>query len=71
VADPRGEFLSAQAASEVWKLYGKKGLNVAEQPAVDTPIGEEIGYHCKTGKHGITPYDWEQYYNFADKIFKD
>lgn len=71
VADPRGEFLSAQAASEVWKLYGKKGLNVEEQPAVDTPIGEEIGYHCKTGKHGITPYDWEQYYNFADKIFKD
>jgi hypothetical protein len=48
-----------------------KGLNVEEQPDVDTPIGEEIGYHCKTGKHGITPYDWEQYYNFADKIFKN
>lgn len=70
VADPKGEFLSAQAASKVWNLYGKKGLNAATRPDFDTPIGEEIGYHCKTGKHGITSYDWEQYYNFADKIFK-
>ena len=70
VADPKGEFLSAQAASKVWNLYGKKGLNTTERPPVDTPIGEEISYHCKTGKHCITTYDWEQYYNFADKIFK-
>ena len=70
VADPKGEFLSAQAASKVWNLYGKKGLNAESRPDFDTPIGEEIGYHCKTGKHGITSYDWEQYYNFADKIFK-
>jgi hypothetical protein len=69
VADPKGEFLSAQAASKVWNLYGKKGLNTTVRPPLDTHIGEEIGYHCKTGKHGITTCDWEQYYNFADKIF--
>ena len=70
VADPKGEFLAAQAASKVWTLYGKSGLNVQERPPVDTPVGAEIGYHCKTGKHSITTCDWENYYNFADKIFK-
>ena len=70
VADPKGEFLAAQAASQVWKLYGKTGLGVSEPPADNTPVGQEIGYHRRTGKHAITAYDWEQYYNFADKIFR-
>lgn len=69
VADPKGEFLSAYHASEVWKLYGLPGLDVSEPPLVDTTIGGMVRYHVKTGNHSITAYDWQQYYDFADKVF--
>lgn len=69
-ADPKGEFLSAVHAAPVYQLFGKMGVGVAEQPAVNQPVGETIGYHIRNGKHDITLYDWQQYLNFADKHFK-
>ena len=69
-ADPRGEFLSAQAATSVYELYKKKGIETKEMPAVNTPIHESVGYHLRAGKHDVTDYDWEQYILFADKYFK-
>ena len=67
-ADPEGEFISARLAGKVWQFYGKNALP-EKQPAPDTPVGETLRYHVKTGKHSITPYDWQQYYNFADQLF--
>ena len=67
--DPRGCFLSAKHASKVWNLYGLKGLEEDDMPAVDTPIGNMVRYHVKTGKHSLTTYDWEQYFKFADELF--
>ena len=69
-ADPRGEFLSAKYASAVYELLGLEGLPVKEMPAVNQPVMGTIGYHIRTGKHGLTTYDWEQYIRFADKHFK-
>lgn len=69
VADPRGEFLATRAASGIWDLYGMKGVEEQLLPSVDTPIGNMVRYHIKNGPHSITPYDWEQYYNFADQVF--
>jgi len=69
-ADPRGEFLAAKAAEPVYDLFAKTGLDDAEQPAPQTPVGGFIGYHLRNGKHDITDYDWEQYLNFADRHFK-
>ena len=69
-ADPHGTFLATAHASKVWNLYGLKGLETMEMPPVDTPIGNYVRYHVKTGPHSITPYDWEQFYNFADTLFK-
>ncbi len=66
-ADPKGEFLSAQAAGPVYALFGKSGVGVKEMPPVDKPVGGTVAYHVRTGKHDITAYDWEQYLNFADK----
>lgn len=69
-ADPKGEFLGAKEAEPVWTLFGKKGLVVNEMPAVNKPVGNTIAYHIRTGPHDITPYDWEQYLNFADKLLR-
>ncbi len=67
-ADPEGEFMSARLAGKIWQLYGKTSLP-EKQPPVNTPVGKTLRYHVKTGKHSITPYDWQQYYNFADYLF--
>ena len=42
-ADPRGEFLAAKSAGPVYALLGKKGLGVADMPAVNQPVlGDHI-----------------------------
>lgn len=64
-ADPKGEFLSGKFASPVYALFGKQGVVATEHPAIDTPVGDSIGYHVRTGKHDVTDYDWTQYLNFA------
>lgn len=66
-SDPKGEFLSAWHAGEVYTLFGKKGLGTDEMPPVEHPVGNTVRYHIRTGKHDITSYDWEQYIRFAEK----
>jgi hypothetical protein len=66
-ADPKGEFLGAKNAEPVYALFGKKGLGVTEVPPVNQPVGETIRYHIRTGGHGMTLYDWQQYITFADQ----
>lgn len=66
-ADPKGEFLSASYASAVYKLLNKEGLPVKEMPQVNEPVMGTIGYHIRSGKHDLTPYDWQQYILFANK----
>ena len=68
-ADPRGEFLSAYHAHEVYQLLGTAGLPTDTMPAVNQPVMGTIGYHVRTGGHDVTPYDWEQFMNFADQHF--
>lgn len=60
-ADPKGEFLSALAAGEVYSLYGKNGLGVTEMPGLNQPVGETVRYHIRTGGHDMLLYDWQQY----------
>lgn len=70
-ADPRGEFLGAKHAGPVYALFGRRGLGAAEMPPVNQPVlGDGIAYHIRTGKHAITPYDWAQYLDFADKMMR-
>ncbi len=70
-ADPHGEFLSAYYANPVYKLFGKKGIEVKGMPPLDTPVQDGyIGYHVRSGKHDLTLYDWNNYMDFADKHFR-
>jgi hypothetical protein len=75
--DPRGSFLSAKFAEPVYQLFGKKGLGVPalsavegdDMPAVETPVGDFIGFHNRKGGHGLNDYDWQQFLAFADRHF--
>lgn len=70
-ADQRGEFLSLAHAAPVYALYDQPGLKPDEMPPLDTPVMRgRVGYHIRRGIHNLTPYDWEQYMNFADRLWR-
>jgi hypothetical protein len=69
-ADPKGEFLSAVNAGPVYNLFGKRGIEITEMPAIHQPTGNTVMYHIRAGKHAITSYDWQQYMQFADRLWK-
>ena len=66
-ADPKGEFLAAQATTPVYKLFGKEGMTASEQPGPDKLIDSIVGYNLRTGKHDVTLEDWKSYIAFANK----
>jgi hypothetical protein len=53
--DPKGEFIATMRA----------GLKADKLPPVNTPIFGDISYHMRTGRHGVTLWDWEQYIKWA------
>jgi len=70
-ADPKGEFASALAASEAYRLLGGEGLpDEARQPGF-TPqpgnlIAGDIAYYLRAGKHDFTPENWDALLSFAE-----
>jgi len=66
ICDPYGEFLGAKAVSPIYRFLGTKGLPITTLPAINHPDFGQVGYYIRSGKHDITPYDWEQFINFAD-----
>ena len=69
-ADPRGEFLSAAAASPAWKLFGLTGLDAREPPPTDTPVGDRVVYYARTGRHDLLAYDWHRFADVADRVLR-
>lgn len=66
-ADPRGEYLSAYHASEVYRLLGQKGLGFEALPAVgEAIIKSELGYHTRPGGHSVEMFDWQKFTEFAE-----
>jgi hypothetical protein len=66
-ADPRGEYLSAYHASEVYRLLGKTGLTSEASPPVgEAIIKSDVGYHIRQGGHSVMGYDWERIMDFID-----
>jgi hypothetical protein len=69
-SDPKGEYLSAVAASPVWKLLGKEGLAVDHYPAPGEPVLSTLGYSMHEGRHGILPSDWPVFLEFLKRHLK-
>ena len=67
-ADPKSEFSSCVAASEVYKLLGLNGIITPDEyPKVGTNLHEgEIGYHIRSGRHYHSRADWHQYMAFME-----
>ena len=65
-ADPKGEFLSAYRASEVYSLYDKAGCPGPAQPELNQSVGEGVGYHLRSGRHDLTTFDWMCFLDFAE-----
>jgi hypothetical protein len=69
-SDPRGEFVALAESSPVYALWGEPPLGTDQMPAIDRPlIAGRRGYHIRTGAHNLTPYDWDRFADFADRVW--
>jgi len=67
-ADPAAGFRSCVAASPVWKLFDRTGLPAATVLPPERSIADGcIGYHLRTGEHGLKQSDWNRFMDFADR----
>jgi hypothetical protein len=69
-SDPKGEFLAAVAATPVYKLLGKEGINTTEMPAAGVAILNTLGYFMHDGGHGMVPSDWKPIFQFMQMHLK-
>ncbi|MBT3382909.1 MAG: hypothetical protein HN778_08605 [Prolixibacteraceae bacterium] len=70
-ADPKGQWIGTYNAAPAYKLYNKNvAFSSPEQPQVNQPIIEsKIGYHIRSGFHGLEVYDWLRYMKFIEYHF--
>jgi hypothetical protein len=70
-ADQKGQWIGTYNATPAFKLYGKSIVFKSEkQPPINQPIiKSSIGYHVRSGVHGLELYDWEQYMRFIEYHF--
>jgi hypothetical protein len=66
-----GQWIGTYKAAPVYELYG---LDVAFTPPGPPPINEpviksSIGFHQRSGVHGLELFDWEQYMKFIEYHF--
>ena len=71
-AGPEGEFEAARRASDLWRAYGRKGLGIETFPKPgEWDHSGDVGYHLHVGRHGLRPWDWERFLDFADLHLKN
>ena len=66
-ADPKGEFLSAYHAGEVYKLFDAPTIEIDKMPEINDLLTSAISYHIRAGKHDQTAFDWQHYIEIADE----
>jgi hypothetical protein len=72
-ADPRGEYLSAFYAGDVYRLFGLKGLESEQSPPLNQALTTgSVAYHIRSGGHSVEAYDWNQFMAFLNQhLLKD
>jgi hypothetical protein len=68
--DAKGMFMGAVAAGPVYRLLGKRGLETAEFPPIETTlIDGDIGFRSHAGGHTTGP-NWPTFLTFASRYFE-
>ena len=69
-SDPKGEFLSAIAATPVYKLFKEKGPKATQLPTPgDTSLlMNDLGYYMHEGGHTVLPADWAHFVGYMKKF---
>jgi hypothetical protein len=68
--DPRGMFMATVAAGPVYRLLGKRALDTAEFPPIETPLtAGELAYRQHAGGHTSYP-NWPTFLDFAARYFE-
>ena len=71
-ADPRGEFMALAHASPAYALWGDPPIAAEAMPPLEQPlVAGRRGYHVRRGGHNLTPYDWERFMDFADRMWRE
>lgn len=70
-ADNDSQFLACAAASPVWELYGKKGLEAPDRLPECGDHFEDgcVGFHMRAGEHFHSRTDWQVYMEAVRKYF--
>ena len=70
-ADQKGQWIGTYNAAPAYQLYNRSvGFSSPQQPTINRPIIESaIGYHVRSGTHGLPLYDWEQSMKFIEFHF--
>jgi hypothetical protein len=69
-SDPKGEFLAAVAATPVYQLLGKQGINDPKMPEAGRLVGDTLAFYLHAGGHGTIPSDWDQFLGFLERNLK-
>lgn len=69
-SDPYGEYLAANAATPVFELLGKKGLETKQMPRPGELAGNALSYFIHEGGHGTIPSDTEVFLKFLEANLK-
>ena len=70
-ADQKGQWIGTYNAAPAFELYNKRvGFSSPQQPEINQPVTESaIGFHVRSGVHGLELFDWEQYMKFIEFHF--
>ncbi len=66
-ADPEGQLLGLINACPAFALFGGREFPTLSALRINTPFHGDVAYHIRKGKHSITPYDWKNFMDYAEK----
>lgn len=69
-SDPVGVFWAAKFASPVYKLLGKKAIDIDAPPEPNTFVGGDLLFYNHIGGHITTPEESAKYLELAKQYFK-
>lgn len=64
---PRNVYVSS-SSEDLWADPEKEREGLERAQHIFDVCGGKTAYHIKEGPHSITPYDWEKFMDFIDKI---